>query len=193
MKKISISAIAVAISFAFSAGAMAQVMSKDQYKSHKDGIAAESRAAKAACDSFSGNAKDVCMTEAKGKDRVAAADLEARYKPGQKNAYNARVARADAGYAVASEKCDDHAGNVKDVCLKEAKAAQTSAIADARSQMKTTDARNVAREKSVDARKDAAEEKRDADYAVARERCGSYSGDAKDSCIADAKARHGRT
>ncbi len=192
MNKFSISAISGAIGFAFSAAAMAQVMSKDQYKSHKDGIAAESKAAKAACNSYSANAKDVCLAEVKGKDRVAAADLEAQYKPSQKNTYAARVARADAGYAVAREKCDDHAGNVKDVCLKEAKAAQTSAIADAKLQMKTTDARNVAREKSADARKDAAEEKRDADYAVARERCGSFSGEAKDNCIADAKARHGR-
>ncbi len=193
MNKLNISAISVAISFAFSAGAIAQVMSKDQYKSHKDGIVAESKAAKAACASYSANARDVCQAEAKGKERIAAADLEARYKPGQKNTHDARVARADAGYAVAREKCNDHAGNVKDVCVKEAKAAQTSAIAEARAQMKITDANQVAREKSVDARRDAAEDRREADHAVAREKCDSFSGEAKDGCIADAKARYGRT
>ncbi len=191
MSKINISAITVAISFAFSAGAMAQVMSKDEYKSHKDGIAAESRSAKAACDSFSANAKDVCLAGVKGRDRVAAADLEARYKPGQKNTRDARVARADAAYAVAKEKCDDHAGNVKDVCMKEAKAAQTSAIADAKAQMESADARKVAREKSTDARKDAAEDKRDADRAVAREKCNSFSGESRNRCVADAKMRYG--
>lgn len=193
MNKLSISAISVAISFAFSAGAMAQVMSKDEYKSHKDGITAQSKTAKAACDSFSANAKDVCLAGVKGRDRVAAADLEARYKPSQKNTYDARVARAEAAYDVANEKCDDQAGNAKDVCVKEAKAKQTSAIADARAQMKTTDANKVMREKSKDARRDAAEDKRDADHAVAREKCDSFSGEARNGCLADAKARYGRT
>jgi hypothetical protein len=33
---------------------------------------------------------------------------------------------------VAKERCDDLSGNVKDVCLEEAKAAQAAAIADAK-------------------------------------------------------------
>jgi hypothetical protein len=34
------------------------------------------------------------------------------------------MAKVDADYAVAKEKCDDFSGNAKDVCVKEAKAAQ---------------------------------------------------------------------
>ena len=152
MKKLSISAIAVAIGLAFSFGAMAQSMSKDEYKASTDSIVAEFKTAKANCDSLSANAKDVCMAEAKGKEKVAKAELEARYKPSEKTRYQARVAQADADYSVAKEKCDDKAGNEKDVCVKEAKAAATRAKADAKAQMKVTEANQAAKETSSEAR-----------------------------------------
>jgi hypothetical protein len=43
-----------------------------------------------------------------------------------------RTAKADAAYELAKEKCDDLSGNAKDVCQKDAKAAQASAKADAK-------------------------------------------------------------
>ncbi len=204
MKKFNISAIAIAVGFAFSPFAMAQTMSKDQYGTHKAEIAAEFKTGKGGCDSLSANAKDICMAEIKGKEKVAKADLEARYKPSSKNTYDLSVARADADYAVAKEKCDDRSGNVKDVCIKEAKSAQTAAKADAKAQMKTTGANAVANEKSakarqnasekkVDARKDASADKRDAEYAVAKEKCDAFAGGAKDKCMADAKAHYGKS
>jgi hypothetical protein len=114
------------------------------------------------------------------------------------------MARADADYVVAKQRCDDMAGNVKDVCMKEAKAADLAAKADAKAQMTTAKANekaaassakanNPAREKGADARNDAASVKRDADYAVAREECDVYSGDAKTNCVNDAKARFGKS
>jgi hypothetical protein len=60
--------------------------------------------------------------EAKGKDKVAEAELEAQYKSSKKATYEVSVIRAEADYAVAREKCDDKAGNDKDVYVKEAKA-----------------------------------------------------------------------
>jgi hypothetical protein len=118
VKKLNISAIAVAIGLAFSCGAMAQGMSKDEYKASTDSIVAEFKSAKASCDSLSANANDVCVAEVKGKEKVAKAELEARYKPSEKTHYQARVAKAEADYSVAKEKCDDKAGNEKDVCVK---------------------------------------------------------------------------
>ena len=114
-----------------------------------------------------------------------------------------RVARADADYSVSIEKCDDMAGNVKDVCVKEAKAAAVAAKADAKAQMKTTNANkeaaatsagasNKAREQGAEARKDAASDKRDADYAVAKEKCDGFAGDAKTNCLNQANARFGK-
>ncbi|HLX80654.1 MAG TPA: hypothetical protein VKS43_08730 [Burkholderiales bacterium] len=187
------SVMAIVIGLAFSAGALAQSMSKDQYQSGKDDIAATYKAAAAACGSFAANAKDICQAEADGKRSVAKADLEARYKPSVDASYNVRVARADADYSVAREKCDDKAGNVKDVCVKEAKANSIAAKADAKAWMKTANADQAATDKGNAARKDATSDKRDADYAVAREKCDAFAGNVKDNCVSNAKAKFGKS
>ena len=203
MKNFDISAITLVIGLAFSTGAMAESMTKNQYKSHVKSIESEYMVDKAGCDSLAGNAKDICVAEAKGKQSVAKAELEANYKPSVKARYNAHVAKADADYSVAIQKCDDKAGNDKDVCVKEAKAAKVHQIADAKTQMKSKNANAVANdtsgdanakamEKKADAHKDAAAEKRDADYVVAKEKCDALAGSAKDLCMSDAKARFGK-
>jgi hypothetical protein len=199
-----ISALSLAIGLAFSAGAMAENMSKAQYKSARSDIALEYKSEKAACGAYAGNVKDVCKVEAAGREKVAKAELEAGYKPSVDASYKLRVARAEAAYSVAKEKCDDASGNIKDVCIQEAKAAAVAAKADAKVQMKTADANaaavatsnkasNLAGEKGAAARKDAAADKRDADYAVAKEKCDAFAGDAKSSCMSDARARYGKT
>ena len=199
MKNSKISVITLAMGLTFSVGAMAEGMSKEQYKSFEKNIEAEYKVSKAGCDSLSGNANDICVAEAKGKQSVAKADLEASYKPSVKARYKAAIAKADADYSVAIEKCDDKGGNDKDVCVKEAKAEKVHGMADAKAQMKTAeagivaheksvDANATASEKSVDARNDAAVDKRDADYTVAKEKCDVLAGEAKDRCISDAKA-----
>lgn len=132
MYKLDIAAIAVAIALVFSVGATAaQGISKGEYKTRKDRIAAEYKSARASCDSLSGNARDVCRAEAKGKERVEKAELEIDYRPDPKTHYYLSIARANADYAVAKEKCDDQTGNNKKVCLNEAKAKQTRAKAEA--------------------------------------------------------------
>jgi hypothetical protein len=215
VNKFDVNAIAIAIGLCFSAGAMAQDMSKDEYKSGKNDIAAAYKSARAACGSLAGNAKELCMLDASGRAQVAAAELEARYEPSVNASYKVRVVRAEADYAVARAKCDDAAGNVKDVCVEEAKAIAVAAKADAKVQKKTTDAHDAAdeksdqaqgvadektfaaqkqaNEKSADARKDAATEKREAGYAVAKEKCDAFAGDAKSKCMNEAKARYGKS
>ena len=83
------------------------------------------------------NAKDVCLAEARGKERIAKAELAPRNKPGERASYNVSVAKAQADYAIAKEKCDDRAGNDRVACVKEARTAQARAKADARGQMPT--------------------------------------------------------
>lgn len=198
MNSFNIKVITVAISLAFSAGAMAAGMTKAEYKTGQENVAVDYKKEKAACDSLSANAKDVCVAEAKGQEKLATAQLEAAYKPSRKATYNVQVAKAEAIYAVANQKCDDAAGNAKDVCVKEAKAAETKAKADATAQMKTSEAKAVANEKSAaanstsaekaaEARKDAAADKSDADYAVAKEKCDTFAGGARDTCLDQAK------
>lgn len=203
MNKLTLTAIAAAISITFSAGAMADNITKGDYKAGKARIAAEFKSAKVACKSLSGNANDICIAEAKGAKSVSAAELDASYKPTKSSHYNVVVAKANATYSVAKEKCDDQAGNAKDVCLKEAQAAKTAMLADAKAQMKTTaankaateessDARATAHEKATEAHKDAASDKTDANYDVAKEKCDALSGDAKDNCIKEAKTKYGK-
>jgi len=101
--------------------------------------------------------------------------------------------RAEAQYKVAREKCDDLSGNAKDVCVKEAKAAETKAKAEVKADRRVAETRSDSKERTTDARKDAAEASRDADYRVARERCDQFSGDAKDACMRDVRAKFGRS
>lgn len=164
------------LSTAYAAG-----MSKADYRAGKEKISTKYKADKAACASQAGNAKDVCIEEAKGKEKVARAELEYAYTGKSADHDKIAVAQAEATYAIAKEKCDDMAGNAKDVCVKEAKAAETKALADAKmsKEIKTS-------------RKDAAQDKREADYKVAIEKCDAMAGDAKDACVAAAKHKYGQ-
>ena len=86
-------------------------MSKESYTMAKTNADAQYKIDKDACSSASGNAKDICMAEAKGKDNVAKANAQASYENTPKARQNARVTAAEASYKVAIEKCDDLAGN----------------------------------------------------------------------------------
>lgn len=204
MENFNVKVLAFTIALAFSAGAVAQNVNETEYKAGKDRISAEYKMAKASCAALAGNAKDVCGAEATGKDNVALADLEATYKPTEKNRYKVRVAKAEADYGVAMQKCDDLSGTPKDVCVKEAKAAQISAKADAKAQMKISDAKttanaqsadaqNTARDKAIEARQDAKADKADAEYTVAKEKCSTFSGSTKDGCLEQVEARFGKS
>ena len=213
MKKLNLSLLTIALAFTFSIHANAEPMTKTQYEAANKKIESDYKSAKSACVSFSGNANDICLSEAKGNSKIAEADLKAIYEPSTKNRYKASTTKAEANYAIAKQKCDDKAGNDHDVCIKEAKATKTRAMSDAKVEMKSrkanteaneesTDAKIEANEKSndakskametkSDARKDANSDNRDADYAVAKEKCNVLAGDAKDQCLIKAKTRFG--
>ena len=168
-------------------------MSKDSYAMAKTNADAQYKVDKDACSSLSANAKDICMAEAKGKDNMAKADAEAAYQNTPKHRENARIAHAQAAYDVAIEKCDDLAGNAKDVCVKEAKAALVKGKADAKVDRVVADTRQDAAVKQTDARKEASADKRDADYKVAIEKCDALAGPAKDACVSSAKSQFGKS
>jgi len=174
-------------------GAWAQTGSKDARDAAVRNAEAQYRTAKATCDALAGNAKDICIEEAKGNERIAKAEAEAAYDSTPRMREKARVVRADAAYEVAKEKCDDLSGNPKDVCIKEAKAAHVKALADARVDRAAADERRGGSEKTMAARREATEDKRDADYKVAIEKCDALAGAAKDNCVRDAKVRYGKS
>jgi hypothetical protein len=148
--KPKIALLAAALCFAYSGAGLAaesgKGMAKEQYKAEKDRISAEGKAARDKCKDMKGNAKDICVAEARGNERVAKAELEARNKPSAKNERDVTIAKAEAEYSVAKERCDDKSGKDKDACQKEAKAARDKTVADAKANMKTAEARQERRE-----------------------------------------------
>ena len=135
--KIQLISIAAAVAFA-SGVAQAQNTTARQVKNaDEDRIEAEYKADKAKCDTMKDNAKDVCEKEAKGKEKIAKAELDAKANPTPANQRKVQEAKADAAYDVAKERCDDKTGNDKDVCEKDAKAKYERAKAD----IKRADAR----------------------------------------------------
>jgi hypothetical protein len=168
-------------------------MSKDGMATAKKNADAQYKIDRDGCASLSGNAKDICIAEAKGKDNVAKADADAAYQNTPKARESARVARAEATYGVAMEKCDDFAGNAKDVCVKESKAGLVKGKADAKVDRVVADTRQDAAVKQSEARQEASVEKRDADYRVALEKCDALAGAVKDSCVSAAKLQYGKS
>ena len=135
----------IALSAATLMATSAMAMEPAEYKAAKDQISADHKANKQKCDALQGNAKDVCQKEAKGAEKVAKAELEARYKPSDKTAYKARAAakpadntaakqadvaearkdaaaeKNEANYKAAKERCDALSGDAKSKCVDDAK------------------------------------------------------------------------
>lgn len=181
--------LSVVMSCAFAGNAMA--LTQAEYNAQKDRISADYKASRDKCGTLSANAKDICIAEAKGAQKVAKAELEAQYKPSTKHSRDAAMAKADAAYDTAKEKCDDLDGNPKDVCIKDARAAHVKAKEEAKVVKAAADS-NVDRSNKVnDARQEANSETREANYKAAVERCDSLAGAAKDNCVNAAKSKFG--
>lgn len=175
-------------------------MSKPDSSTSKQDVSTTQMGGETNCNDLSGNAKDICVAEEKGRASIAKAEFTAREMPTDQHRYDLQLARAEAAYAVAKEHCDDLSGNANDVCRKEADGAYAAAKADATLAEKTADATAIERDATMDAsetarettsaaREDAVETKLDADYAIAREKCDAFAGDAKDQCVQQAEAQ----
>jgi hypothetical protein len=111
-------------------------MRRAEFRSQLARIDSEFDAAKARCDSFGGNAHDICLAEARGNYEVAKAELEERKEPSTRARYKVRVARAEAAFDVAAEECDEGTSAAKDSCVEEAREALARDKADARKRRK---------------------------------------------------------
>jgi len=179
MNKLLAGALIGAASLTFATTAMAVTgQTRASYNAALDKASADYKMARDKCDALAGNGKDVCVEEAKGMEKRAKADAKANYKHTTKAQTSALIAAADADYSVAKAKCGAKTGNEMSVCIEEAKAAQTKAVAQAKANKKVSDAR-------VEARDDT----READYKVAAQKCDALAGVDKDSCVSAAKAK----
>ncbi|HZM35475.1 MAG TPA: hypothetical protein VFC18_13405 [Burkholderiales bacterium] len=84
-------------------------------------IEQQAKADRERCNQMKGNAKDVCEAQAKGKERVAKAELDAKYDSSPTNQRKVAEAKLNAEYDVAKERCEDQKGEAKDQCQKAAK------------------------------------------------------------------------
>jgi hypothetical protein len=96
----------------------------------EDRIEAEAKAAKAKCDSMSGQEKDICQQQAKSDEKVKKAELDAKYDPTPRKLRNVEDQRAEAKYEVAKAKCDLQGGKADNACKDKAKAEHDRARAE---------------------------------------------------------------
>lgn len=165
----------------FIPAAQAAVSSKSEYAAVKARMAADYKVDRAACDASSGNAKDVCVEKAKAREKVGLAEAEFAHTGSTEDGNKLQIAKAESAYAVAKEKCDEKSGNDKDICVKEAKAAEAKILGD------------VKMGKKIDsAMQEDLKTQRDANYKVGLEKCDALSGDAKTSCVTKLKATYGK-
>lgn len=79
----------------------------------------------------SSNAKGICTEEAAGTRNVALAELEYRRSGAQDDRVKLEVAKADAAYEIARQKCDDGTPSTSSTCIDDAKAEAERAKAEA--------------------------------------------------------------
>lgn len=172
-------AVALAALLGIAGGAQAANFSKGAYEGAKADIKSVYKTERYTCDALSGNAKDVCVEAAKGREKIALAQLEYNYSGSSKDQLKLQETQYEARYELAKERCDERSGEAKDLCVREAKTARDKAQAD------------VKLGKQVAAATESAEQAQlKADYKLAKERCETLTGDAKDVCQASAKARY---
>lgn len=181
---------ALCLAAACSAFAGGGGMSKDAYEAMKDRIEASRDAELKACDGSQGNARDICRTAAKGRAKVALADLKADYQPSPEADRGKMMALADTEYEVARQKCDEAKGPAKDTCRAKADHVHEAAVRRAKIERVEATRRMQAAARAAHGPAQAPATL-DEKFAAEKARCGLL-GEERDSCIADLKKRFHR-
>lgn len=173
----------------------AMALTDVEKKADKDKISADYKAAHTLCDSKKGNAKNICIAEARGRERVALAEVDYKADATEDNRHKVAKAKADSDYEIATQKCDSQSGNKKDICKKEVKANHVKAIESEKvSEVRNEPTSSLAAKSSdiSEARKDASKNVREAEYKAVVERCDANTGATKEKCVNDAKRQFGK-
>ena len=186
MKKSAIHLLLATVSLSFAGLTFAStteqtIDAKTAYNHAKENAESSYKIANEKCNAFKDNQKDVCKAEADLAKVRAKSEAEATYKGTLSARISAREDIASAEYDLAKTKCASQTGNNKDVCIKQAKAVEVAAKADAKADKKV-----------VNALVDAQEDKADANYKVALEKCDPLTGAVKDKCVASAEIKFGK-
>ena len=148
--------IAAALAVAFAGSAYAQTtpstakrnadtpkVDRKAKNAEEERIEADAKAAKAKCEPMKGNEKDLCQAEAKAHEKVAKAELDAKYDNTPRKQRKVEETKAEADYEVAKAKCDLQGGKSDNACKKEAKAKYDKAKADIKARHARAEQKNA--------------------------------------------------
>jgi hypothetical protein len=124
--------IVMAVALAAATGAQAATPeAREAYRATLKRINADHNKARATCRSLTGHPRRVCFAEAEADAKKATAAAEADYRDTPQAHRDAKVAEANANYALARVKCADKESAERRECLKVAKTMQADVISDA--------------------------------------------------------------
>lgn len=107
-------------------------LAEPAYQASNIRISTDYQADKLACASVAAAlARDVCFEQARARKKVARAELEHSNSGTARGQQKVLEVRAEATYAVARKRCNGMKGDVKDLCIEQAQAAEAIALADA--------------------------------------------------------------
>jgi hypothetical protein len=101
------------------------------YQAANTRISSDYQIDKAACAPLAAQAREVCLEQARARKKVTRAELEYSQRGNARDHHKVLEARAEAAHAVAVQMCSDMKGLSKDVCIRQAQAVESRALADA--------------------------------------------------------------
>lgn len=155
-----------------------RLTSVSDFNAGKARAEAELQTDKAACDKLSGNSRDICREQARGKEMVAKAELELAHTGTRQSHARVAAVKLDTAYDIARTRCNDQAGSARNVCAKEAQAARAKGQDDLK-----------LNPRGINAARGTAGDAREATYKLAAEKCGAMAVEARAGCLATAKAK----
>ena len=133
MKQLTATLLATALTAAFSSAYAADTKPDTAtYRTLTQKAAADYKVAAAKCNGMTGNARTICVEEAKVARYRLDVDTVGQYNNTLKARTTARTMLANAEHGLAKAKCAIITGADKDTCLSTAHSVHTAAIADAK-------------------------------------------------------------
>jgi hypothetical protein len=148
-------ALALGIGAAAADAAPEGAMGTEAFEAAQARVEAQAKAQRKACGRLEGLAKDVCEAEARGREKIALARLEAQRTPGPEAEKNIKFAKAEADYAIAKQRCRALKERAKDSCTARAKHDREAAIRLAKVE-KVQEEKQLARDEEREAKRPAA-------------------------------------
>lgn len=166
-------------------------MAKSAYKAARERIELQGKADRKACERQKADARPLCEAQAKGREKVARARLEAQYRPGPDADRAVKEAQADANFELARVRCaSGRAGQRKEACLAQARGVREAAVRQAKvEKVQELHALQAARD---DRDEQQAEESPNARYRALKAYC-LTTGPDRDRCLDEIKRRFNKT